>query len=114
MEAFFNNIVYFFSDIFGWFWDLLADFASMLLGGLGSIISSFIDSVNLTMEIPESIYTTLREITIGVGYIIPLRALLPIPTLMILFYISKMVYAVFHLVFSTIIQHVKLPVPGGH
>lgn len=72
--------------ILWWYSRFLCGDCKFFFGGLADIILSFISSFGLTIEIPANVFDILREISIGVGYIIPVRALLPIPIFMITFY----------------------------
>lgn len=97
IKSFFNGVIDFFTGCFNWFF-----------GGLVDLILGFISNFGLTIEIPVGIYDILNELFIGVGYIIPVKALLPIPFFMISFYILKLIFSLYQLIAGTIIQRVHL------
>ena len=99
-----ENICKFFGVII----DFFVGGINFLLGGVMDLILTFLATCGLTIEFPADIYSILNEITIGVGYIIPVRALLPIPLFMITYYTVKLVFSIYHLIAGTIIKRVKL------
>ena len=93
-----------FNPLIDWCVNLINGF----FGGLGTIINGWLTSGGITVEIPPNVYDILHELTLGIGYIIPVAALLPIPIAMISFYIAKLIFAVYQLIAHTIIKRVKL------
>ena len=77
-------------------------------GGLGTIINDWLTNAGIYVEIPPNVYDILHELTLGIGYIIPVAALLPIPLAMISFYITKFAFAIYQIIAHTIIKRVKL------
>lgn len=98
----------FFGDFFGGLWDGGVSLLNGIFGGIGDLISGWLNSLGLNLSLPANIYQGLHEVSIGVGYIIPIRALLPIPMFMLSFYIAKLIFAVYQLVAGLIIRRVKL------
>lgn len=99
--SFFNNI---FSTIIDWFIGGI----NALFGGIADMIFGFLHSCGLNIVIPTDVYYVLKEITVGIGYIIPVRALLPIPMFFIAFYVVKWVFAIYQLIAGTVIKRVRL------
>lgn len=96
------------NDVSNFFWDVIMWCVNTLTGGLGGVVQLFFEMFNLSISIDVSVYSTLREIMIGVGYIVPIRALLPIPVFMISFYLAQFVFAIFRFICSTFIRKVSI------
>lgn len=92
----------------GGFVDLLLHMFNGVFGGIADIILTFLASCGLTIEFPADLYNILDQLTLGVGYIIPVRALLPIPLFMITFYTIKLVFSIYQLIAGTIIKRINL------
>ena len=103
-----NAIVSFFSDIFNGIINFFVDLLNNLLGGIGDVITAFFEHIGLTLEIPAGVFDIFNELTIGVGYIVPVSALLPIPLFMLAFYIAKLIFAIYQLIAATLIRRVKI------
>ena len=103
-----NNLGAAFGDLGSWLIDCLIWIFNSILGGLGSTVTAFFELFNLNVSIDVSIYDTLREVMIGVGYFVPIRELLPIPAFMILFYTAQFVFSIFRFICSTFIQKVHV------
>ncbi|MBQ9385210.1 MAG: hypothetical protein IJT87_13345 [Ruminiclostridium sp.] len=93
-----------FNPLIDWCVNLINSF----LGGLGAVINDWLNSIGLEITLPPNVYDVLNEISIGVGYLIPVKALIPIPLFFVSFYIAKLVFAIYQLIASTIIKRVKL------
>lgn len=94
-------------NLLGGIVDFFASIFNFLFGGIATVILEYIaGSMNIT--IPENVFDVLNEITIGVGYILPVRELLPIPLFMLSFYSVKLVFSIYQLIAGTIIQRVRL------
>lgn len=78
------------TGIVNWFQDTF----NSLFGGLSDIISAIFIANSLEVEIPDDVYNILDELTYGIGYILPIKELLPIPIFMISFYSVKLVISV--------------------
>lgn len=97
MAGFISAIVNFFAGIF-----------NFLLGGVADLILTFLATCGLTIELPANIYDILNEITIGIGYVLPIRYLLPIPLFMITFYTIKLMFSIYNLIAGTILKTINL------
>lgn len=95
MTDFINWCSVFFSDIVA---GILGFFTSMLqnlFGAVGTAVSAWMIDQGFSLSIPSEVFNVLDEITLGIGYIFPLYALMPIVTFMLAFYVAKIVFAVF-------------------
>ncbi len=110
ITEFFGGITDFWGGVFNGLLDWIIELINGFVGGIADIILSWLESSGLSIEIPPSVFDILRELSIGVGYIFPVRALLPIPMIMISFYVLKLVFAVYKIIASTIIRRVSVKV----
>ena len=110
MQAFLNAIVSFFRGIFNGFIDWVVSCINALLSGLGDLLVGWLLGLGLTIEIPPNVFDILHELTVGVGYILPIRQLLLIPMFMLSFYVAKLIFAVFQVIYSTIIKRTTIKV----
>ena len=108
MSGIINAIVSFFSDIFNDVINWGVDLLNNLFSGIGDIIAAWLEHIGLTIEIPANVFDIFNELTIGVGYIVPVAALLPIPLFMLAFYVAKLIFAIYQLIAATIIRRVKV------
>ncbi len=104
-------------NITGWWqsgWDAIIDWFVELLNkfdsGLADFIAEWLTSQGLTLEIPADVFNVLDEITHGIGYILPLKALTPIFLFWVSFYVSSIIFAIFRMIHSTIIKRVSVKV----
>lgn len=104
LNSLWDGIQNIFSTVIDWF----VGGVNALFGGIAQIIFGFLSACGLNVSIPANVYDVLNEITIGVGYIIPVRALLPIPIFMITFYVIKLVFSIYQLIAGTIIKRTRL------
>lgn len=88
--------------------DWVVKFFNAIFGGLGDLLADWISSLGLTIEMPATVFNVLDEITVGIGYIIPVSALLPIVNFMLAFYFAKIIFAIYHLIAKTTIKRVKI------
>ena len=105
-----DKIAAFFSNLFGGVLDWVVELLNGVLGGAVSIISDWLSSLGFSITIPSDVFSVFNELTYGIGYIFPIAALLPIPTLMLGFYIAKIIFSVYSLIASTIIKRIKVKV----
>ena len=103
-----KSIGKFFSDLFSTVIDWFVNGINAIIGGIADMIFGFLHSCGLNIVIPTDVYYVLKEITVGIGYIIPVRALLPIPMFFIAFYVVKWVFAIYQLIAGTVIKRVRL------
>ena len=93
-------------DIFSWLSEALSDLTAGIIGfftallqqlfGLfGSMIASWMVEQGFSLSIPSEVFNVLDEITLSIGYILPLYALVPLITFMLTFYIAKFVLSIF-------------------
>ena len=108
MKEMFSGLWSGLQNIFSTIIDWVCGGINAVFGGIAEFIFNFISGYGLKIEIPANVYDVLNEITIGVGYIIPVRALLPIPAFMITFYVLKFVFSLYQLIAGTIIKRVRL------
>lgn len=79
-----------------WFVDWIAERFNNVLWAFVTPISNWLDSLgDVTIGFPSVVFDVLNEITYGVGYILPLGYLLPIPIFMISFYGLKLMFIIF-------------------
>lgn len=97
-----------FSEYWDAGWNSFTEFINKFLGGLDVYIMDWLNEWFPQITIPADVFKVFNEITIGVGYIIPVKALLPIPLFMISFYVLKLVFSIYQLIAGTIIQRTKL------
>ena len=95
-------------DFLGGIGNFFIGIINYLVGGVADLILTFLATCGLTIELPTNIYNLLDELTIGIGYIFPMRQLLPIPMFMITFYTIKLVFSIYNLVAGTIIKKISL------
>ena len=95
MDAIFNWISEFFSNLFSAILGVCLDLLSLFLGIFTEPIKLWMIEQGFTLEIPSEVFNVLDEITYGIGYILPLFALIPIVTFMLTFYGAKIVFSVF-------------------
>lgn len=107
---FFGSIGNFFVSLFDGVIDWGLNLINGLLDGLGSLISWWFDSLGLSVSVPSGVFNVLDDITYSIGYIFPIKELLPIPLFFLSFYIAKVVFAVFQIIASTVIKRVKIKV----
>ena len=100
---FFNNI---FNGLIDWVLELL----NGIFGGLGELIGAWLISRGITIEIPAMAFDILDEITVGIGYILPINALMPIVYLWLSFYVAKIIFAVYSIIANTVIKRVSIKV----
>lgn len=100
---FFSN---FFNSLIDWVLELLNGF----FGGLGTLIGTWLEAQGLTIEIPDSVFGILDELTSGIGYILPISQLMPIVYFWLAFYGAKIVFAVYSIIANTVIKRVSIKV----
>lgn len=103
-----SQIGNFFSNWTGSVWDSIVAFLNSFFGGIDTYIGNWLEQQGLYLSIPENVQKILRELAIGIGYIFPVRLLLPIPIFMMSFYILKLIFALYNLIAGTVIQRIKL------
>lgn len=103
-----GQITDFLSNWTGSLWDSIVAFFNGFLGGLDTYIANWLEEQGLYISIPENVQEILRELAIGIGYIFPVRLLLPIPVFMISFYTIKLIFALYNLIAGTVIKRVKI------
>ena len=109
-QKLFSGITDFFGSAIHTVIDWVLSLVNYIIGGVADLIFNFLSACGLTIEIPANVFDILRELSIGIGYIIPVQALLPIPTILISFYLIKLVFSIYQLIAGTIIKvhHVTL------
>lgn len=105
-----NQIFDFFGGIVDNLIDWVLKLVNSLLGGLADLIGNWLSSQGLTIQFPAAIFNVLNEITLGIGYILPVKQLMPIVNFMIAFYVAKIIFAVYQLIAKTVIKRVKVKV----
>lgn len=109
---FFNGIIDFFVKLFTeWIPGFFIDAFNFFAGGLAELVENWLISIGLTIEIPEGLYSGLNVLTRSIGYILPMAALSPIVIFMLVFYIAKIVFAIYKVIANTIIK--KISIKGG-
>lgn len=106
--SFWSKISSFFTGLFSSLIDWVLQFFNSIGIGFTSMIANWLASAGLTIEIPSNLFAVLSDITYGVGYILPIPALMPIVNVMLAFYVLKIVFAVYHLIASTIVKRVSV------
>ncbi len=95
-------------------WDAILDWAVELLNkfniGLSTFIADWLVSQGLTLEIPVDVFNVLDEITHGIGYILPLKALTPIFLFWLSMHVANILFAIFRIIHSTIIKRISVKV----
>lgn len=108
MSKFFSWIADFFANLFNglidWFIGLLNNF----FGGVGDYIATWLINQGITIELPANVFDVLNEITLSVGYILPITSLMPIVIFWLGFYVVKIIFAVYSLIANTIIKRVTV------
>ena len=105
-----NQIGGFFGDFFGGLFDGAVDFFNSIFSGLSSYISEWLTGLGLSITIPDGVFAVLNDLTRGIGYLIPVQALLPIPVFMLSFYIIKLIFALYQIIANTIIRRIHVSV----
>ncbi len=100
----------FFANIFNSLIDWVLELLNNLFSGFGDVLSAWLISQGITLELPENVYDVLNELTLGVGYILPITSLMPIVYLWLGFYVVKIIFAVYSLIANTIIKRVSVKV----
>jgi hypothetical protein len=100
----------FFGDFFGGLWDGAVSLLNNFFNGLATYIGNWLHDLGFSISIPSGVFNVFNDITHFIGYIIPVRALLPIPIFMLSFYIIKLIFAIYKIIASTIIQRVHVSV----
>ena len=106
LSAIGNFFINIFDSLIDWGIGLINGF----LSGLGDYLSAWLVKQGITLSIPDNVFDVLNEITLCIGYILPLKALMPIVTLWLGYYVAKIVFAVYRLIASTIIKRVTVKV----
>ena len=88
--------------------DWVLGLVNFLLDGLASLLAPWLAEQGMTIAFPTQVFEIINEITLGIGYILPVSALLPIVTFWLGFYVAKIVFAVFSLIVSTTFKRVKV------
>lgn len=83
------------SSILSFFIDFIVGLITNITGIFGSYLSTWMVEQGFTLEIPDEVFNVLDEITIGIGYIFPLYAFIPIVTFMLGFYLAKLAISLF-------------------
>lgn len=107
---FFKGIADFFGNLFNNLIDWILELLNGIFGGLGELIGSWLLSQGLTIEIPATVFDILDELTIGIGYILPINSLLPIVFFWLAFYVAKIIFAVYSIIANTVIKRVSIKV----
>lgn len=97
-----------FSSWTGSVWDSLIFLLNGLFGGLPTYISNWLTGLGLSITIPSEVFDILDSLTRSIGYLIPVSAILPIPIFMLSFYIIKLIFSLYQIIASTVIQRIKL------
>lgn len=106
-----SQILSWFSGIFDFLWDNATSFINGIFNGdLAQYIGSWFNNLGLSIAIPQSFYNGLNELFIGIGYIVPVRALLPIPAFFLSFYIIKLVFAIYRAIAGFVVRRIKVKV----
>lgn len=100
----------FFSKIFNGLIDWVLELINGIFGGLGELIGTWLISQGIVIEIPAMAFDILDEITVGIGYILPINALMPIVYLWLSFYVAKIIFAVYSIIANTVIKRVSIKV----
>ena len=102
-----DKIFDFFSNIFNGLIDWVLSLVNLFLEGLANLITPWLVEQGMTISFPAEVFEIINEITLGIGYIVPVTALLPIVTFWLGFYVAKIIFAVFSLIASTTFKRVK-------
>lgn len=101
----------FFSMLFSGLIDWFVNIFNTISQGAGGIVADFLKAAGLSdLSIPGNVFSILKELSIGVGYIFPVRDLLPIPLFWLSFYVARIVFSVFRLIASTVLKRIKLKI----
>lgn len=88
ISSFFTGIVEFFADSIN----------TTIQGCVASLLSVIDGMGTFSLEIPNYIFSVLNDLTYGVGYIVPLSVLLPIPLFFIAFYGLRILLSIVHFI----------------
>ena len=105
-----NLIGDFFKNLIDCVLDWVVELLNWIFGGLGELIAWWFESIGLDISIPVDVFNVFNDITYSIGYIFPIKELLPIPIFMFTFYVARIVFAVFQIIASTVIKRVKVKV----
>lgn len=105
-----NQIFDFFGGVLDNLIDWVLKLVNSLLGGIGELIANWLASQGLTIQFPVAVFNVLNEITLGIGYILPIKQLMPIVNFMVAFYVAKIIFAVYQLIAKTVIKRLKVKV----
>lgn len=116
-NAIYNVVSSFISSCGSWFLDGWGQILTSISSFFTGIAQFFADSINNTIqgslislinlvngmdefyiEIPNYIFSVLNDLTYGVGYIVPVAALLPIPFFFIAFYGFRILLSIVHFI----------------
>lgn len=98
------------ADLFNGFIDWIIGIINAMFGGAGSLLTWWLGDLGLNISLPDNIYSVLHDVTYCIGYIFPVRELVPIPAFMLSFYIARAIFALFKIIASTVIKRVKVKV----
>lgn len=105
-----NQELNFFKSIYDGSIDWIINIFNGFLSGIGDIFGSWLIEQGITIEFPPSVFNLLNEITIGIGYILPIVQLMPIVYCLLSFYVAKIIFAIYQLIASTVIKRIKVKV----
>ena len=98
----------FFFGLFDGVINLALELLNGIFGGFGVLLATWLEGQGIVLEYPSNVFDVLNEITLGIGYLLPINALKPIVFWMLAFYIAKIIFAVYSLVASTVIKRVSV------
>ncbi|MCM1334595.1 MAG: hypothetical protein NC084_00055 [Bacteroides sp.] len=98
----------FFVDLFSGLVDWVLSLVNSVFSTVFGVFSIFIKSFGLNPSIPGTVFQVLDELTIGIGYILPISDLLPIAFFWVAFYIARIVFSIYHLIASTVFKRNKM------
>lgn len=81
---------------------------NFILEGAAGLFAPWLAEQGMTIAFPTQVFEIINEITLGIGYILPISALLPIAVFWLGYYGAKIVIAVFSLIASTTFKRVKV------
>lgn len=100
----------FFANLFNGLIDWVLELLNSIFGGLGDVIASWLIEQGFSIEIPSHVFDILNEITLGIGYILPMSSLMPIVYFWLGFYVCKIIFAVYSIIANTVIKRVSIKV----
>ena len=84
--------------------NIFLDIINGLLSGVFAIVEQFLNLIGLQFSLPADIYDGLNDITLGIGYIIPMSKFTPLLIFALAFYVGRIIMSVYNRVAHTSIR----------